>query len=58
MKTSATSIIHILTKSVLSFKVQSEIIKNDISDLFAIFFLLRTNLERKKTLMNVLHEEV
>ena len=38
MKTSATAIIHILTNSVLNFEVQNEIIKNDISDFFVIFF--------------------
>ena len=48
MKTSATAIIHILTNSVLNFEVQNEIIKNDISDFFVIFFfLLRTTLEKK-----------
>ena len=37
MKTSATAIVHILTNMVLDFEVQSGIIKNNISDLFAIF---------------------
>ena len=36
-KTSATAIVHILTNMVLDFEVQSGIIKNNISDLFAIF---------------------
>ena len=36
-KASATAIVHILTNIVLDFEVQSGIIKNNISDLFAIF---------------------
>ena len=48
MKTSATAIIHILTNSVLNFEVQNEIIKNDISDFFVIFFSLEDNLRKKK----------
>ena len=46
-KTSETAIDHILTNTVLDFEVHSGIIKNDISDHFGIFCVLKTDLERK-----------
>ena len=46
-KTSETAIDHILTNTILDFEVHSGIIKNDISDHFGIFCVLKTDLERK-----------
>ena len=42
-KTSETAIDHILTNTILDFEVHSGIIKNDISDHFGIFCVLKTN---------------
>ena len=47
MKTSETAVDHILTNTILDFEVHSGIIKNDISDHFGIFCVLKTDLERK-----------
>ena len=47
-KTSETAIDHILTNTILEFEVHSGIIKNDISDHFDIFCVLKTDLERKQ----------
>ena len=46
-KTSVTAIDHRLTNTILDFEVQNGIIKNDISDHFGIFCVLRTTLKRK-----------
>ena len=45
-KTSATITNHILTNSIIDTTLYSGIVKNDISDRFAIFCLLRTNFEQ------------
>ena len=45
-KSSATVIDHILTSTLIDSHIQSGIIKTDISDHFAVFSLLETNLER------------
>ena len=53
-KLSATMIDHILTKPLIDLHIQSGIIKTDISDHFAVFSLLKTNLELtniKKTII-------
>ena len=47
MKTSETAIDLILTNTILDFKIHSGMIKNDISDHFGIFCVLKTDLERK-----------
>ena len=46
-KTSETATDHIFTNTILEFEVHSGIIKNDISDHFGIFCVLKTDLERK-----------
>ena len=46
-KTRETAIDHILTNTILEFDVHIGIIKNDISDHFGIFCVLKTDLERK-----------
>ena len=45
-KSSATIIDHILIKTLIDTHIQSGIIKTDISDHFAVFSLLKTNLEQ------------
>ena len=53
-KSNATIIDHILTKTLIDLHIQSGIIKTDISDHFAVFSLLKTNLELtniKKTII-------
>ena len=53
-KSSATIIDHILTNTLIDSHIQSSIIKSDISDHFAVFSLLKTNLEQtniKKTII-------
>ena len=53
-KPNATIIDHILTKTLIDLHIQSGIIKTDISDHFAVFSLLKTNLEQtniKKTII-------
>ena len=45
-KSSATVIDHILTNTLIDSHIQSSIIKTDISDHFAFFSLLKTNLEQ------------
>ena len=42
-KTSENAIDHILTNTMLDFEARSGIIKNDISDHFGIFCVLKTN---------------
>ena len=44
---SATAIDHILTNTILDFEAKHGIIKNDISNHFGIFGVLRATLERK-----------
>ena len=46
-KTSETTTDHILTNTILELEFHSGIIKNDISDHFGIFCVLKTDLERK-----------
>ena len=53
-KSSATVIDHILTNTIIDSHIQSGIIKTDINDHFAIFSLIKTNLEQtniKKTII-------
>ena len=53
-RVSATIIDHILTNTLIDSDIQSGIIKTDISDHFAVFSLLKTNLEQtniKKTII-------
>ena len=45
-KLSATVIDHILTNTIIDSHIQSGIIKTDISDHFAVFYLIKTNLEQ------------
>ena len=46
-KTSETAVDHILTNNTLEFEVHSGIKKNDISNHFSFFCVLKTDLERK-----------
>ena len=46
-KTSETATDHILTNTILEFEFHIGIIKNNISDHFSIFCVLKTDLERK-----------
>ena len=57
-KTSETAIDHILTNIILEFEVHSGIIKNDISDHFGIFCVLKTDLERKSNNEYILRRDI
>ena len=57
-KTSETAIDHILMNIILEFEVQSGIIKNDISDHFGIFCVLKTDLERKSNNEYILRRDI
>ena len=57
MKTSETAIDHILTNTI-EFEVHSGTIKNDISDHFGIFCVLKTDLERKSNNEYILQRDV
>ena len=53
-KSSATVIGHILANTIIDSHIQSGIIKTDISDRFAVFSLIETNLKQtniKKTII-------
>ena len=58
MKTSEMAIDHILTNTILEFEVHSGIIKNDISDHFGIFCVLKTDLERKSNNEYILQRDI
>ena len=55
-KSSTTIIDHILTNTLIDSQIQSSIIKTDISDHFAVFSLLKTNLELKILKRSLLKE--
>ena len=57
-KTSETAIDHILRNTILEFEVHSGIIKNDISDHFGIFCVLKTDLERKSNNEYILRRDI
>ena len=57
-KTSETAIDHILTNTILEFEVHSGIIKNDTSDHFGIFCVLKTDLERKSNNEYILRRDI
>ena len=58
MKKSETAIDHIHTNTILEFEVYSGIIKNDISDHFGIFCVLKTDLERKSNNEYILPRDI
>ena len=47
IKSSATVIDNILTNTIIDSHIQSGIIKTDVSEHFAVFSLIKTNLEHK-----------
>ena len=57
-KTSETTIDHILKGTILKLEVHSGIIKNDISDYFGIFCVLKTDLERKSNNEYILQRDI
>ena len=57
-KTKETTIDHILTNTILEFEVHSGIIKNDVSDHFGIFCVLKTDLERKSNNEYILRRDI
>ena len=58
MKTSEMAIDHKLTNTILEFEVHSGTIKNDISDHFGIFCVLKTDLERKSNNEYILRRDI
>ena len=58
MKTSETAIDDILTNPILNFEVHTGIIKNDVSDHFGIFCVLKTDLERKSNNEYILRRDI
>ena len=57
-KTSETAIDHILTDTILEFEVHRGIMKNDIMDDFGIFYVLKTDLERKSNNEYILQRDI
>ena len=57
-KTGETAIDHILRNTILEFEVHSGIIKNDISDHFGIFCVLKTDLEKKSNNEYILRRDI
>ena len=57
-KTGETAINHILTNTILELEVHSGIIKNDTTDHFGIFCVLKTDLERKSNNEYILQRDI
>ena len=57
-KTSETAIDHILTNTILEFEVHSGIIKNDKSDHFGTFCVLKTDVERQNNNEKILRRDI
>ena len=57
-KSSAIVIDHILTNSVIESHIQSGIIKTDVSDHFAVFYLTKTNLEQTNIEKTIIKRDI